>query len=46
MGRETIANDLKDLDVFPEPTVDPSFYIDYDETSPYSADIGVSECAT
>ena len=45
-GAREIAKDLKDLDVFPEPDVDPTFYIDYDETGPYTAEIGVSECAT
>jgi len=45
-GAREIAKGLKDLDVFPEPDVDPSFFIDYDETGPYSAEVGVSECAT
>jgi len=45
-GAREIAKGLKDLDVFPEPDADPSFYIDFDETGPYIAEIGVSECAT
>jgi len=45
-GAREIAKGLKDLDEFPAPDVDPSFYVDYDETGPYVADIGVSECAT
>ena len=34
------------LDVFPTPEEAPEFYVDYDETGPYSAEIGESECAT
>jgi sulfite reductase beta subunit-like hemoprotein len=45
-GASEIAKGLKDLDEFPTPTDDPSFYVDYDETGPYVAEIGVSECAT
>ena len=45
-GAREIAKGLNDLDVFPEPDADPSFYIDYDETGPYVAEVGVSECAT
>lgn len=45
-GAREIAKGLKHLDVFPEPEVDPSFYIDFDETGPYVAEIGESECAT
>lgn len=45
-GAREIAKGLKDLDVFPEPLVDPSYYIDFDETTPYTAEIGISECAT
>ena len=45
-GAPEIAKGLKDLDEFPDPTIDASFFIDYDETSPYTAEVGVSECAT
>jgi sulfite reductase beta subunit-like hemoprotein len=45
-GAREIAKGLKDLDVFPEPGVDSSFYVDFDETGPYVAEIGISECAT
>lgn len=45
-GAREIGLGLKDLDVFPAPDVDPSFYVDFDETSPYVAEIGASECAT
>jgi len=45
-GARAIAEGLKDLDVFPEPDADPTFYVDFDETGPYAAEIGASECAT
>ncbi len=45
-GARHIANGLKDLDVFPLPEEDPSFFIDFDETGPYIAEVGESECAT
>ena len=30
----------------PEPDAAPDFYVDYDETGPYEAETGESECAT
>lgn len=45
-GAAAIGKELKEFDVFPEPEENPSFYIDYDETSPYVKEIGESECAT
>jgi hypothetical protein len=33
------------LDVFPPPDERPDFYIDFDETGPFSADVGEGECA-
>ena len=45
-GAKELAAELKDLDAFPAYEDDPSFYIDYDETGPYSAETGASECAT
>jgi len=45
-GVATIAGTLKDLDEFPDPDVAPDFYVDYDETGPYVAETGESECAT
>jgi len=45
-GVATIAADLKELDRFPTPEEDPSYYIDYGETGPYVAEVGDSECAT
>jgi sulfite reductase (ferredoxin) len=45
-GAKAVAADLKELDVFPTPDEAPDFYVDYDETGPYVAEIGDSECAT
>jgi sulfite reductase beta subunit-like hemoprotein len=44
-GAATIGTALKDLDVFPTPDEAPDFYTDYDETGPFSAEVGDSECA-
>lgn len=44
-GPSVLVEGLKDLEVFPEPDVDPSYYVDYDETGPYAKVIGESECA-
>jgi len=45
-GAKAVAAGLKDLDNFPTPDQGPEFYVDYDETGPYVAEIGESECAT
>ncbi len=45
-GAREIAKGLKDLDAFPDPADDPDFFVDYDETGPYVAEVGESECAT
>jgi sulfite reductase (ferredoxin) len=45
-GAKGIAEGLRDLDEFPLPEEAPDFYIDYDETGPYVAETGASECAT
>ena len=45
-GAREIAKGLKHLDEFPDPAVDPSFYVDFDEFAPYVAEVGQSECAT
>ncbi|HZP28905.1 MAG TPA: nitrite/sulfite reductase [Acidimicrobiia bacterium] len=45
-GAAEVGATLKDLDAFPEPDVAPDFYIDFDETGPYVAETGESECAT
>jgi len=44
-GPKAIADDLKELDNFPTPDERPEYYIDYDETGPYSAEVGAGECA-
>jgi len=45
-GVGEVAAGLKDLDQFPTPDEAPEYYVDYDETGPYVAEIGESECAT
>ncbi len=45
-GAKEVATELKDLDEFPSPEEAPEFYVDYDETGPYEALVGDSECAT
>jgi sulfite reductase beta subunit-like hemoprotein len=45
-GAKAVAEELKDLDEFPLPDVAPEYYVDYDETGPYVAETGESECAT
>ena len=44
-GATVIAQALKELDVFPTPEEAPDFYADYDETGPFVAAVGESECA-
>jgi hypothetical protein len=45
-GPAAVGEGLKDLDEFPTPEEGPEYYVDYDETGPYEAVIGDSECAT
>jgi sulfite reductase beta subunit-like hemoprotein len=45
-GVKSLADDLRDLDHFPLPEDGPEYYVDYDETGPYEAVTGDSECAT
>ena len=45
-GVAEITNGLRDLDQFPLPADGPEFYTDFDETAPYVAEVGDSECAT
>jgi sulfite reductase (ferredoxin) len=45
-GAKAVAADLKELDEFPLPEDGPEYYVDYDETGPYVAETGESECAT
>ena len=44
-GASAVADQLRELDVFPTPEEHPEFYADYDETGPFVAVIGESECA-
>jgi sulfite reductase beta subunit-like hemoprotein len=44
-GAGAVAEGLRDLDAFPSPADRPDFYTDFDETSPFVAEIGDSECA-
>jgi sulfite reductase (ferredoxin) len=44
-GASAVAAGLQDLDHFPTFEQDPSFYADYDETGPFEAAVGESECA-
>jgi sulfite reductase beta subunit-like hemoprotein len=44
-GAKAIGTELKELDVVPTPEEGPDYYVDYDETGPYAADVGVGECA-
>jgi sulfite reductase beta subunit-like hemoprotein len=45
-GAAGVGAQLKVLDEFPEPDEAPDFYVDFDETGPYVAEVGDSECAT
>ena len=45
-GAQEIAATLQDLTAFPLPQVGPEYYVDFDETTPFVADVGQSECAT
>ena len=44
-GAGGIADSLKELDFFPSPEDAPEFYADFDETGPFVAEVGESECA-
>ena len=43
-GVKVVAENLKHLDVFPDPDISPEYYIDYDETGPYEVEVGQGEC--
>jgi sulfite reductase (ferredoxin) len=45
-GAAGVGTLLKDLDNFPTPEENPDYYVDFDETGPYVAEVGDSECAT
>jgi len=44
-GPSALGAELKELDEFPTPEADPLFYVDFDETGPYVAEVGAGECA-
>ncbi|MDQ6910364.1 MAG: sulfite reductase, partial [Actinomycetota bacterium] len=44
-GAAALGAELKELDVFPTPEENPDFYVDFDETGPYVAEVGAGECA-
>jgi sulfite reductase beta subunit-like hemoprotein len=44
-GASAVGAELKELDVFPSPDEAPHFFADYDETGPFVAAVGDSECA-
>ncbi len=44
-GAAGVADTLKELDFFPSPDDAPEFYADFDETGPFVAEVGESECA-
>jgi sulfite reductase (ferredoxin) len=44
-GAKAVGSDLSDLDNWPSPEVRPDYYIDFDETGPYVAEVGMGECA-
>jgi len=45
-GARAVGTELAHLDVFPTPDDGPEYYVDFDETGPYAAEVGASECAT
>jgi len=45
-GVSAVNRTLEDLDHFPTPEEAPEFFVDFDETGPYVAEVGDSECAT
>jgi sulfite reductase (ferredoxin) len=45
-GAKAIADDLREFDYVPDKGDNPQFYVDFDEQSPFSAEVGASECAT
>ena len=44
-GPKAVAGDLALLDEWPSPEQRPDYYIDFDETGPYVAEVGMGECA-
>lgn len=44
-GALAVAEQLRELDEFPSPDEHPEYFVDFDETGPFEAAIGDSECA-
>jgi sulfite reductase beta subunit-like hemoprotein len=44
-GAKAVGAELKSFDVFPEPDEAPDYYVDYDETGPFTGEVGEGECA-
>jgi sulfite reductase beta subunit-like hemoprotein len=44
-GAKAVASGLGHLDQWPSPEERPDYYIDFDETGPYVAEVGMGECA-
>jgi sulfite reductase beta subunit-like hemoprotein len=44
-GAPAVSAGLADLAEFPSPVDAPGFYVDFDEAGPFTAEVGVSECA-
>ena len=44
-GATAVADGLRGLDDIPLPDTAPEFFVDYDETGPFSGEVGDSECA-
>ncbi|MEY4606726.1 MAG: hypothetical protein RLY45_1486 [Actinomycetota bacterium] len=45
-GATAVADGLRHFDSVPTPDEDPGFFVDFDETAPFIAEVGASECAT
>ncbi|MEN3316454.1 MAG: ferredoxin-nitrite reductase [Acidimicrobiaceae bacterium] len=44
-GAPAVSDSLADLAEFPSPADGPGFYVDFDEAVPFTAEVGISECA-
>jgi len=44
-GAAAVGATLRDLDQFPTPDERPDYYVDFDETGPFSAEVKAGECA-
>ena len=45
-GASAVAKVLEPFGEIPAPDLAPDYYIDFDETGPYVAEVAESECAT